>query len=265
MLVGERSSRPVADRGQLLDRLARRLPLGRVLPDARCAAPSKSTLASDRSRLNRARSWAKRSLCAAVTATALLIMLVGRGPLDRGEDVQRHAVLGVHPGPEVALDERDPGVVPAARRPGPAWRSAGRVDLANDRWRCCGRSSAPTPRWGRGRRASSTTARLGPLLRVAAGAVAEAVDPALGQVPFGVGLHVDGDVLVHRRPQLGRLVVVVRAALELGKSSAPASESVNSIFGKLRVAVVMRVAVTLTVGTDGYGYGWTAGSGRRSW
>ncbi|KAF0956945.1 hypothetical protein MLGJGCBP_10025 [Rhodococcus sp. T7] len=43
-----------------------------------CAAPSKSSVASDRSRLNSARSWAKRILWAAFTATAVLIMLVGQ-------------------------------------------------------------------------------------------------------------------------------------------------------------------------------------------
>ena len=48
-----------------------------------------------------------------------------------------------------------------------------------------------------------------PILRIAAGAVTEAVDPALGQVAIGIGLHVDGDVLVHRGPQLGRLEVAV--------------------------------------------------------
>ena len=48
-----------------------------------CALPSKPMSASDRSRLNRARSWAKRILCAALTATAVLIMFVGAGPLDR--------------------------------------------------------------------------------------------------------------------------------------------------------------------------------------
>ncbi len=52
---------------------------------ALCASPSKSSVASDRSRLNNARSWAKRILWAAFTATAVLIMLVGP---DRWMDVK---------------------------------------------------------------------------------------------------------------------------------------------------------------------------------
>src|ERR1700750_2975912 len=59
--------------------------------------------------------------------------------------------------------------------------------------------------------------RHGPALRVAAGAIAEAVDPALREMPFRVGLNVDGDVLVHRRAKLGRLLVSELAALGTGK------------------------------------------------
>src|SRR6476661_10420786 len=57
----------------------------------------------------------------------------------------------------------------------------------------------------------------GPLLRIATGSIAETVEPALREMPFRVGLHVDCDVLIHRRAQLRRLVIVELAALRTGE------------------------------------------------
>src|SRR4029079_11550672 len=73
-----------------------------------------------------------------------------------------------------------------------------------------------------------------PLVRVAAGAVGEAVDPALGEVALRIGLDVDRDVLVDGRAALGRREVVVRAARRgRGLLSSPPRGRVDRRWGRL--------------------------------
>jgi hypothetical protein len=140
-------------------------------------------------------------------------------------------VLDVHPGADVALDELLPVRRPVVERLGVAGVLDVLVDLPDNVGvvpvegelpllvrvaELVPAVRGPVVALAAG---SGVALRLGavdspclelrPVERVAGGTVGETVDPALGQVVPGIGLDVDGDVLVVRLLPLGRLVVVV--------------------------------------------------------
>ena len=184
------------------------------------------------------RSCAKRSLCSRADRQRVVDHVRRRVALGRRVDVHPEPVLGVRPG--ARRGARRPSTQPrfqaayASRRLGVGrafWR-----DLPHDVGVVAVDRLLPLLV---GIEELVPVGRLqrGPLLRVAGGAVGERVDPALRQVALGVGLDVDGDVLV----DASRAACAARSScscgcVEDGNSLAPASASVNTGFGTLRSA-----------------------------
>ena len=169
-----------------------------------------------------------------------VVVHVGRGaPVGVGEQVQAQAVVDVHPGTDVALDEADPVRAPLVERLGLAGRVDVLVELPDDVGVVPVEGELPLlvrvaelvpavrgPVVALAARAREAL-RLGPVLaprlqrgpvqRVAAAAVGEPVQPALGEVVPRVGLHLDGDVLVVGLLPLLRGVVVEPAGVRVGE------------------------------------------------
>ena len=85
---------------------------------SRCAVPSKPSISSVSVRLYSARSWADRIRCMLFTEMALLCMLVGARRFAFAYRYRPEPVVHVHPRAYVALDERDPVLVPLLERLG---------------------------------------------------------------------------------------------------------------------------------------------------
>lgn len=176
-----------------------------------CAEPSNSAPDSERSRLNSARSCANRILCAALTATAVLIMLLGP---DRWIDVNTCSARPFSAciqAPRFRSMKLSHGAF-QRRRPGHVSRSSGTDPPVARSPRCCGRSSGPILRSDPGMCASRMISRRSIPSDIRRDR-RRSRRSSLRQMPVGVGLHIDGDVLVRRRAQFGGLVVVVRTAL----------------------------------------------------
>ena len=143
-----------------------------------------------------------------------------RVALRGNEHVHAEAVLGMHPRTDVALHHSRPAGAPALERALAARVRDDLLDLADEaRVVAIDRLlpllvgiAEPVPVRG---------PRLGQVGRIAARPVRESVHPALGEMPLGVGLDVDGDILVHRRPQPLRLEVVERPAVGAGELERP--------------------------------------------
>jgi hypothetical protein len=139
-------------------------------------------------------------------------MLVGGIALGREVDVHADPVLDVRPRANVALDGRDPAAVPPVKGAGGLGVGEVLADLPHDVGVVAIDRLLP-PLVGIEKGVPVGRLQRRPLLRIAAGPVGEAVDPALEQVAVGIGLDVDGHVLVDRGASLGRGEVVVGAAV----------------------------------------------------
>ena len=240
---GEERLRPVAHAGQPLDVLARRLPDRVLLPGLLVHAALEALDLAGQLEVVEDEVLREAQLVRGGDGQRVVDHVGRRVALGRDVDVHADPVLGVRPGGHVALEDLHPRAVDGREGPGRLGVGDGLLHLAHDRRVVAVDRLLPllvgieelVPVGGLQR---------GPLLRVAGGAVGEGVDPALGQVALGIGLDVDGDVLVDRRPPLARREVVVSCgSSRTGTRCAPASASVNTGFGTLRSLTGLSVAM----------------------
>ena len=118
-----------------------------------------------------------------------------RVAVGRHVDVHAEPVLGVRPRADVLGHDVDPRPVPLRERVRGLGVGDVLLDLADD-VRVVAVDRLLPLLVGIEEEVPVVGLELRPLLRVAAGAVGEAVDPALGEVALRIGLDVDGDVLV---------------------------------------------------------------------
>ncbi len=208
---GEERLRPVARRRQALDVLARLLPDRVLLPGGEVGLPVEALDLVVEVEVVEDHVLREAQLVHGADRQRVVDHVRRRVAVGRRVDVHAEPVLGVRPRPDVLGHDVGPLAVPLGERVRGLGVGDVLLHLADDVRVVAVDRLLPllvgveeeVPVGGLQRR---------PVLWIAAGAVGEAVDPALCEVAIGVRLDVDGHVLVDARAALGRCEVAVAAA-----------------------------------------------------